>query len=102
MTVEIMTLITVASIFFGIYQGLCNLRRNKTTDDKRDASEMTTVIVKLESISTGVAKIETKMNTFELDIKADRERIIRVEESVKSLWKRNEFIEKKLEEKEGE
>lgn len=93
MTIEVALLISGVSLAFALYQGISNLKRNQRTDAKKDASEMTTVIVKLENIGSGIAKIEAKMNAYESDRKEDREKLIRLEESVKSAWKRIEIIE---------
>lgn len=95
MTIEVALLISGISLAFALYQGISNMKRNQKNDVKQDASELTTVIVKLENIGSGIAKIEAKMNTFEVDRKEDREKIIRLEESVKSAWKRIEIIESK-------
>ena len=51
MTIEVALLISGVSVAFGIFAGISNLRRNQKLDDKRDATEMTTVIVKLENIA---------------------------------------------------
>jgi len=93
MTIEVALLISGMSLAFGVYQGISNMRRNQKAEDKQDASELTTVIVKLENIGTGITKIEAKMNSFESDRKEDREKLIRLEESVKSAWKRIEIME---------
>lgn len=88
MTIEVALLISGVSLAFGIYQGVSNLRRNNRTDDKNDATQLTTVIVKLENIGNGVAEIKNEMSNVKNDIKEDRERIIRVEESAKQAHKR--------------
>jgi len=94
MTIEVALLISGVSVAFGIFAGISNLRRNQKLDDKRDATEMTTVIVKLENISNGITEIKSEINNVKKDIKEDRERIIRVEESVKQAHKRIDEITK--------
>lgn len=94
MTVEVAFLISGVSVVFAIYSGLANLRRNKTTDDKNDASELTTVIVKLENIGTGITEIKSEMTNVKNDIKENRERIIKVEESSKQAHKRLDELKK--------
>jgi predicted nucleic acid-binding Zn-ribbon protein len=94
MTVEVAVLISGVSVAFGIYAGVANLKRNQKSDDKKDAAEMTTVIVKLENIGNGIAEIKSEMTNVKNDIKEDRERIIRVEESAKQAHKRLDSIEK--------
>ena len=94
LTIEVALLISGVSVAFGIYAGVVNLKRNKKIDDKKDATEMTTVIVKLENISNGITEIKSEINNVKNDIKEDRERIIRVEESVKQAHKRIDEITK--------
>jgi peptidoglycan hydrolase CwlO-like protein len=94
LTIEVALLISGVSVAFGIFAGISNLRRNQKLDDKRDATEMTTVIVKLENISNGITEIKSEINNVKNDIKEDRERIIRVEESAKQAHKRIDTLEK--------
>ena len=76
------------SLAFGIYQGVSNLKRNKASDDKKEASEMTAVIVKLESIGTGVTEIKLDMKNIRADIQELRERLVVVEQSSKQAHHR--------------
>lgn len=93
MTIEVALVISGISLAFGIHQGVSNLKRNEKADAKNDASELTTVIVKLENIGTGITEIKAEMTNVKNDRKEDREKIIRLEESLKSAWKRIEVIE---------
>jgi archaellum component FlaC len=63
------------------------MRRNNKADDKNDATQLTTVIVKLENIANGVAEIKSEMTNVKADIKESRERLIKVEQQVKVLNK---------------
>lgn len=94
MTIEVAILISGVSLAFGIYQGVVNLKRNEKADAKNDASQLTTVIVKLESIGNGITEIKSEMSNVKNDIKEDRERIVKVEESAKSAHKRLDTCEK--------
>lgn len=94
MTIEVALLISGVSVAFGIFAGIFNIRRNQKIDDKKDATEMTTVIVKLENIGNGITEIKSEINNVKNDIKEDRERIIRVEESAKQAHKRIDEITK--------
>jgi hypothetical protein len=88
MTIEITLLISIISIGFAIYFGIKNSKRNYTLDTKSDTAQLTTVIVKLENIGIGIAEIKAELFNVKNDVKEDRERIIRVEESVKQAHKR--------------
>lgn len=95
MTVEVALLISGVSLAFAVYSGIVNLKRNRSKDDKSDATEMTTVIVKLENIGTGITEIKSEMNNVKNDIKENRERIIKIEESAKQAHKRLDSFEKR-------
>ena len=90
MTIEIMTAITIFSIGVNIYLGFLNARRNKTSDDKMDATQIATVIVKLDSIESSVNDIKADNKTFRLDIQDIRERLVKVEQKVQELEQKKE------------
>ena len=94
MSVELSILIPVVSVVFAIYAGVSNLKRNQSQDDKNTASQMTTVIVKLENIGNGIAEIKSEISNAKEDIKENRERIVKVEESAKQARKRLDMFEK--------
>lgn len=87
MTIELATIISVLSVGFAICSGIFSMKRNKTADDKKEATEMTTVIVKLENISKDTGEIKNDMKSVKDDVKHNTEQIIRLDESLKSAWK---------------
>nr|DAP86086.1 MAG TPA: hypothetical protein [Caudoviricetes sp.] len=87
MTVEVAILVSAVSLGFAIYSGVTNMKRNKATDDKKEATEMTTVIVKLEGISRDTSEIKNDLKDVKSDVKKHDEQIIRMDESLKSAWK---------------
>lgn len=90
MTVELMTVISVFSIGIGILGSIVGLRRNKSHDDKAEASEITTVIVKLENISKDLVEIKqefrNEIKTIKIEAAASHDDIIRIDASLKSAW----------------
>lgn len=94
MTIEVALVISVVSVAFGVWQGVTNVNRNRKADDKSDATQLTTVIVKLESIGTGITEIKTEMTNVKNDVKEDRERIIKLEERVAYLQTIIESLQK--------
>lgn len=77
--------ISIASLLFAIYSLL-------SKNNKENTSELTTVIVKLESISAGISDIKAEIANMKSDQKEDHDRLIKVESSTSSLWKQfNEF-----------
>lgn len=94
MTIEVALLISGVSLAFALYQGITNMKRNKTQDDKQDASQLTTVIVKLENIGEGVNEIKSDMKGVKEDVVELRERIVAVEQSAKSAHHRLDLLER--------
>ena len=97
MTIEIALLISIVSVAFGVYSGIANMKRNKASDDKREATEMTTVIVELKQISKDTGEIKNDVKSVKSDVKHNTEQIIRLDESLKSAWR----AINKLQDKEG-
>jgi len=99
MTIELAVVISVISVAFAIYFGICNLKRNEKADAKNDASQLTMVIVKLESIGNGIAEIKAEMNNVKHEAKEDREILISVRESARQAHKRiDELVSKESKE----
>lgn len=55
---------------------------------KENTTELTTVIVKLENIGSGIADIKSEIASMKNDQKEDHDRLIKVEASVSTMWKR--------------
>ena len=88
MTIEIALVFSAISLAFAIYQGVSNMKRNQRTDDRHDASSLTTVIVKLENIGDGISEIKADMRNIKDEVRELRDRIIHVEDSAKSAHRR--------------
>jgi len=101
MTVEaaVALIISACSFAFALFSGTVNLKRNQKADDQKDATQMTTVIVKLENISTGITEIKSEMASMKNDVKDLNIRLIKVEESAKQAHHRLDRIEKIKEDK---
>ena len=87
MTIEVALLSSGVSLGFGIYQGVCNLRRNNNCDDTKDATQLTTVIVKLENIGDGGTEIKSDLKYIKDDIKEFREWKATATQQIKVLEK---------------
>lgn len=57
-------------------------------NNKENTTELTTVIVKLENIGTGITDIKSEIAGMKTDQKEDHDRLIKVEASVATMWKR--------------
>lgn len=87
MTIEVMTLITGISVTLGIISTVINLRRNNRADTKTTIIETANVNNKLDNVLIGISELKVKLNTMEADQKDSRERIIILEQNVKTLFK---------------
>ena len=94
----IMTLISIA---FAIFMGVINMKRNKSVDDKKEATELTTVIVKLENISNDTKDIKNELRSVRNEVGELRERVIVTEQKAGSLHKRVDGYESRLHEVEA-
>lgn len=88
MTIEVALLLTGVSVCAAVYFGICAKRRSDQSDVRRDSTDMTTVVVKLESISSGVNEIKADLRNVREDVNATRERLIVCEQSAKQAHKR--------------
>jgi restriction endonuclease len=93
MTIELSLVIAGLSVAVSIFLGITSNRRNQKNDDRQDASQMTTVIVGLESIKDLIKEVKIDMSNMKEDLKSEIESRIRMEEQVKSLWERIKALE---------
>ena len=67
-------------------------------NNKENTTELTTVIVSLDNIKSGIADIKAELNSIKSSQKEDHDKLIRVEESLKSAWKQINKISTNTEE----
>lgn len=78
--------ISVISLLFSVYIFLSN-------NNKENTSELTTVIVKLENIGSGISDIKSEIASLKDDQKDDHDKLIKLDASLSSAWKRiNEIV----------
>lgn len=87
MTIEVALLISGVSVAFAIYTGVSNMKRNSKKDAQADATQLTTVIVKLENIGNDVSEIKSDMRNVKDDMKDINIRLVKMEQQVKVLNK---------------
>ena len=93
MNLDVSQIIAIISTCFAAFFGLQALRRNRTTDDKADATQLATVIVKLDAVGTTVNEIKADMRNFKTEQQYLRDKIIAIESSLKSAHKRIDGLE---------
>lgn len=97
MSIGIMSLITIISVAFGIYQTISNMKRNSNNDAKEEASQTAVILTELKSIQSGIDDIKKEITSIKDDVKENRDRTTRLEESCKQAHKRIDEIIRKLE-----
>ena len=81
----------IVSILSLILAGYTFLSKNS----KENTTELTTVIVSLDNIKSGIADIKAELNSIKSSQKEDHDKLIRVEESLKSAWKQiNKLVQR--------
>lgn len=98
----IISIISVTfSIFFGIVSLVLNIKNNRKTDnsDLEDrVRENTRINMKLDAISSNTKDIKDEVVEMRKELNSHDNRIIKVEESVKSLHHRIDEMEARLNE----
>lgn len=98
----IISIISVTfSIFFGIVSLVLNIKNNRRTDnsDLEDrVRENTRINMKLDAISSNTKEIKDEVVEMRKELNSHDNRIIKVEESVKSLYHRIDGMEARLNE----
>lgn len=96
----IISIISVTfSIFFGIVSLVLNIKNNRRTDnsDLEDrVRENTRINMKLDTISSNTKEIKDEVVEMRKELNSHDNRIIKVEESVKSLHHRVDEMEAQL------
>ena len=72
----------------GCIVGLAGWLRNHDTDQEKETSNMTTVLVKLENIQVGISELKSDLRRTAEDLQSIDRRLTIVEQSVKQAHKR--------------
>ena len=85
-------LISALSLIVSIVVGFSAIRSRNTLDTREEASQLTTLIVKLENIADGVNEIKADLRNIKNEIQDLRDRLIIVEQSTKSAHNRLDIL----------
>lgn len=90
MTIELSLLLSGVSVAFAIFFGICSKQRNEKKDTQEDAEQRATTdtMVKLENIADDLKDIKRESRENREEMKTLRERVVIVEQSLKSYHKR--------------
>ena len=79
-------LISLLALVFAVYSFFSSRSKDNT-------QQLTTVIVKLDSIGQTCADIKAEMNSIKIDQKADHDRLVIVETRLDAAWTRLDSME---------
>lgn len=96
MTIELSLLISGVSVAFAIFFGIRDQSRNNKKDTMEEAREDATIITKLEAIQTNMLEVKSEVRSYREEMKDIREHIARDNESLKSLHKRVDELQKRI------
>lgn len=104
MTLEVSTaiVISVLSLSFSVYKGLKDNKRSDTKDIAERVADSTRINMKLDAISSSTNEIKNQLSSLVKEVQAHGDRLIKVEESVKSAHHRLDSLERRFNEREDE
>ena len=92
MTIELSLLLSGASVAFAIFFGISNKKRNDKKDAEQETEERATantlMMAKLENIADDVKDIKRDYKETREEMQNLRDRVLKVEQSLKSYHKR--------------
>ena len=88
--------LSIISVLIAAASFVVNRRKDNKADDQKEAIEITTVIVKLENISKDTTDIKNELRNIRNEVGELRERVIIAEQTAKSLHKRVDGIENRI------
>lgn len=80
--------VSVLSLIVSAIVGFSTIKSRNSSDTKQEATQLTTLIVKLENIGDGVNEIKAEMKSMKDDVRELRDRVIACEQSTKSAHRR--------------
>jgi peptidoglycan hydrolase CwlO-like protein len=95
MTFEVSVIISFVSVAFAVFFGLSNRKRADTTDIEVKAKERAETNIKLDNIGKDVTDIKYDISVTRKEVKCLSDRMIMVEQSVKSAHHRIDGVEEK-------
>ena len=83
---DIGTVIAMCSVAVAlVFQGLTAIRTGKR-DKAEESSQMTLMFAKLDEVQRGIDDIRSEIAGIKSDVREDHDNLIRLEQSVKTLW----------------
>lgn len=93
MTIEIMSVITIISVAVSVFLGIKSFERNKTHDDKTDATLLTTLNVNQNVMQKSLDEIKFDVKGIRAESQDMRVQISELKQSCKSAHHRIDALE---------
>jgi len=94
--IDTSTLLSVFAVAIAGIGLLTNWKKGNKAEDQKEATEITTVIVKLENISNDTKDIKNELRNVRNEVGELRERVIIAEQATKSLHRRVDGLENRF------
>lgn len=89
-------IISIFGLFFSVYMGVKGNKRTDTKDIEARAQERAEINAKLNHIAATTQEIKEQISSLVKKVELHSDRLTKMEENLKSVWKRIDIIEKKL------
>lgn len=96
MQVEVAYLISILSLAFSIFFGLKSSKRTDTKDIEERVKDNTRINMKLDNIAGTTQEIKLEISSMREEINSHNDKIIKMEQSLKSAHHRIETLEKRI------
>ena len=92
---DMVTILAVLSPLAALVFGYFSFNNTRKNNERRDAEERTTIIIKLENISENIKDVKSDLENVKQDLSTLTERLVKVEASVASAHRRIDNVENK-------
>lgn len=85
--------VTITSLIFGIVMTWLKFRKSDKKDIENEASNMTTVMIKLETINNNLLELKSEFRKLQDESRDNHDRIIRIESHCPYCTEKNQHIQ---------
>ena len=96
MQVEIAYLISIVSLAFSVFFGLKSSKHTDTKDIEERVKDNTRINMKLDAIAGTTQEIKSEISTMREEINKHNDKIIKLEQSLKSAHHRLDTLEERM------
>ena len=96
MQVEISYLISIVSLAFSVFFGLKSSKHTDTKDIEERVKDNTRINMKLDAIAGTTQEIKSEISTMREEINKHNDKIIKLEQSLKSAHHRLDNLEERM------